>query len=74
MSEEQPQEDDTPEQALRKRLIRMVEEANGVDDVTLVFVTPYLLVKVLERLESIEGSLSAVDQNVRDFWNSRYNT
>ena len=36
--------------------------------------TPYLLVKMLERLESIEASLDSINSSMTDFWNSKYNS
>lgn len=69
---------ETTEEQLRRQLKELSESAwdntsFGVG-LSVQDFTPYLLVKILERLESIEASLEGINSSMTDFWNSKYNS
>ena len=76
---------ETPEEQIRKRVIGMIEPSFSEDvwsnpdpfvhrKIPIQDFTPYLLVKMLERLESIETTLDSMNSSMTDFWNSKYNS
>lgn len=58
---------ETPEEQIRKQVLEISE--SGVDipgylsDIPIQDFTPYLLIKILERLEAIETSLDSINSN-----------
>ena len=69
---------ETPEEQIREKVIEISEsDWNSPvhpSGVPIQDMTPYLLVKILERLEMIEASLDSLNSSMTDFWNSKYNS
>jgi len=76
---------ETPEEQIRKQVTELVEESFSPEEqpihnllqrtgIPIQDFTPYLLLKMLERLESIEETLDILNGSITDLWNSKYNS
>jgi len=69
---------ETSEEMIRKHIIELSESAMSspvpTPGISVQDFTPYLLLKMLERLESIEETLDILNGSITDFWNSKYNS
>ncbi len=54
-------EQPAPEQKLRRHIVTQVENTPADEDIRDVMLTPYLLVKILDRLEAIEALLAGIE-------------
>ena len=70
--------EETPEEQLRKRVLELseseIQSPVHPSGVSIQEFMPYLLIKILERLEAIEASLDSINSSITDFWNSKYNS
>ncbi len=71
---------ETSEEMIRKQMIELVESSfeeqmkGNHPGIVVGDYVPYLLLKMLERLESIEETLDILNGSITDFWNSKYNS